>query len=99
MAQTTSKLENLKALRASLIDCLGASWNTADEWITFYDFLDEVNDMISVESRNCGFMSVYPIVDGMAGDSLFEGTLDQCKTFSEFFLEKNPEMKGNLIIV
>ena len=46
-----------------------------------------------------GYMAVYPIVNGSAQEALFEGTREQCKTYTDILLENKPEMKGNIIVL
>ena len=102
MAQTKnsmSKLDRLTMLRDTLLDCCKESVKNADEWQTFHDWLEKVKDMISDEHRRLGYMAVYPIVNGSAQESLFEGTRDQCKIYTDILLENKPEMKGNIIVL
>ena len=102
MAQTKnsmSKLDRLTMLRDTLLDCCKESVKDADEWQTFHDWLEKVKDMISDEHRRLGYMAVYPIVNGSAQEALFEGTRDQCKTYTDILLENKPEMKGNIIVL
>lgn len=102
MAQTKnsmSKLDRLTMLRDSLLDCCKESVKNADEWQTFHDMLVKVKDMISDEHRRLGYMAVYPIVDGSAQESLFEGTKEQCAIYTDILLENKPEMKGNIIVL
>ena len=99
MATTISKLDKLTMLRNSLLDCCKESVKNADEWQTFRDMLAKVKDMISDEHRRLGYMAVYPIVNGSAQESLFEGTREQCKIYTDILLENKPEMKGNIIVL
>lgn len=99
MATTISKLDRLTMLRDSLLDCCKESVKNADEWQTFHDWLEKVKDMISDEHRRLGYMAVYPIVNGSAQESLFEGTREQCKIYTDILLENQPEMKGNIIVL
>ena len=102
MAQTKnsmSKLDRLTMLRDTLLDCCKESVKNADEWQTFHDMLARVKDMISDEHRRLGYMAVYPIVNGSAQEALFEGTREQCKTYTDILLENKPEMKGNIIVL
>ena len=86
-------------LRDSLMDCCKESVKNADEWKIFHDMLEKVKDMISDEHRRLGYMAVYPIVNGCAQESLFEGTRDQCKVYTDILLENKPEMRGNIIVL
>ena len=99
MTMTISKLDRLTTLRDSLLDCCEESVKNADEWQTFRDWLARVKDMISDEHRRLGYMAVYPIVNGSAQEALFEGTSDQCKTYTDILLKNQPEMKGNIIVL
>ena len=94
-----SKLDRLTMLRDTLLDCCKESVKNADEWQTFHDMLARVKDMISDEHRRLGYMAVYPIVNGSAQDAIFEGTREQCKTYTDTLLENQPEMKGNIIVL
>ena len=82
MATTISKLDRLTMLRDTLLDCCKESVKNADEWQTFHDWLEKVKNMISDEHRRLGYMAVYPIVNGSAQEALFEGTREQCKTYT-----------------
>ena len=86
-------------LRGTLLDCCKESVKNADEWQTFHNMLAKVKDMISDEHRRLGYMAVYPIMDGSAQEALFEGTREQCKTYTDIILENQPEMKGNIIVL
>lgn len=93
------KLDMLTNLRKTLLECCYESVKNADEWQTFHDMLEKVKDMINDEHRRLGFMAVYPIVNGSAQEALFEGTPEQCKTYTDLLLESQPEMKGNIIVL
>lgn len=94
----TTKLDRLKALNATLLECKTECVNDADEW-QFYDAIaKQVNADIIEEERRLGYMVVYPIVDGHAVDELFSGTEEQCQSYVDILLEGHPEMKGNIII-
>ena len=94
-----SKLDRLTMLRNSLLDCCQESVKDSDEWQTFHDMLAKVVDMMTDERRRLGYMAVYPIVNGSAQEALFEGTREQCKTYTDILLENKPEMKGNIIVL
>ena len=94
-----SKLDRLTMLRDTVLDCCKESVKDADEWQTFHDMLAKVVDMMTDERRRLGYMAVYPIVNGCAQESLFEGTRDQCKIYTDILLENKPEMKGNIIVL
>ena len=102
MAQTKNsmgKLDRLTMLRDTLLDCCRESVKDADEWQTFHDMLAKVRDMISDERRRLGYMVVYPIVNGSAQEALFEGTREQCKIYTDLLLERDPSMRGNIIVL
>ena len=100
MATTNiSKLDRLTMLRDTLLDCCKESVKNADEWQTFHDMLAKVVDLLTDERRRLGYMAVYPIVNGSAQEALFEGTREQCKTYTDILLENKPEMKGNIIVL
>ena len=69
-----------------------------DEWKFYAGIMEQVKDQILQEQRHLGYMAVYPIEDGMAGESLFTGTSDECDLYVSTLLEGHPEMKGNIII-
>ena len=96
---TTTKLDRLTMLRDALIECKKESVKDADEWQTYEDMMVKVNDLLTEEKRKAGYMAVYPIVDGSAGESLFEGTPEQCKIYTDILFEGHPEMKGNIIVL
>ena len=95
----TTKLDRLTMLRDALIECKKESVKDADEWQTYDDMMVKVNDLLTEEKRKAGYMVVYPIVDGSAGESLFDGTPEQCKIYTDILLEAHPEMKGNIIVL
>ena len=97
--KTTTKLDRLETLRSVLIECKKESVKDADEWNTYNDMMVKVNDLLTEERRKQGWMAVYPIVHGCAQESLFEGTRDQCKIYTDILLENKPEMKGNIIVL
>ena len=102
MAQTKNsmgKLDRLTMLRDTLLDCCRESVKDADEWQTFHDMLAKVRDMISDERQRLGYMAVYPIVNGSAQEALFEGTREQCKIYTDLLLERDPSMRGNIIVL
>ena len=102
MAQTKnsmSKLDRLTMLRDALIECKKESVKDADEWQTYDDMMVKVNGLLTEEKRKAGYMVVYPIVDGSAGESLFEGTPEQCKIYTDILFDGHPEMKGNIIVL
>ena len=94
-----SKLDRLTMLRNTLLDCYRESTKSTDEWQTYCDMLAKVSDMLTDERRRLGYMAVYPIVNGSAQEALFEGTREECKTFTDKLLGHNPSMKGNIIVL
>ena len=94
----TTKLDRLKALAATLLECKTECVKDAEEWLFYDSMAMEVKDQILQEQRRLGYMAVYPIEDGQAGASLFTGTSDQCDLYVSTLLEGHPEMKGNIII-
>ena len=100
MATTNiSKLGRLTMLRDALLECKQGSVKDAEEWQTYHYMMRKVYDMMIEEKRRLGYMAVYPIVDGSAQESLFEGTKEQCKIYTDLLLEHNPSMKGNIIVL
>ena len=99
MATTTTKLDRLTMLRDALIECKKDSLKDADEWMTYNDMLAKVVDLLTDERRRLGYMAVYPIVNGSAQEALFEGTREQCKTYTDLLLGHDPSMKGNIIVL
>ena len=97
--KTTTKLDRLETLRSVLIECKQECVKDADEWQTYDDMMAKVSDMLHEERRRLGYMAVYPIVHGCAQESLFEGTKEQCKIYTDILLEAHPEMKGNIIVL
>ena len=95
----TTKLERLTMMRDALIECKKESVKDADEWQTYDDMMRKVYNMMLEEKRKAGYMVVYPIVDGSAQESLFEGTKEQCAIYTDILLEGHPEMKGNIIVL
>ena len=98
MATTISKLDRLTMLRDSLLDCCKEYVKFPDQWNAFNEMLDEVNKMLHDERKAQGWSGVYEIVDGSAGDCLFEGEESSCKVYTDILLEGRPELKGNIII-
>lgn len=94
----TTKLDRLKALAATLLECKTECVKDAEEWLFYDSMAMEVKDQILQEQRRLGYMVVYPIVDGHAGDEMFSGTEEQCQSYVDILLEGHPEMKGNIII-
>ena len=86
-------------LRDALIECKKESVKDADEWQTYDDMMKKVNGMMLEEKRRLGYMAVYPIVDGSAQESVFEGTAENCKIYTDILLENNPSMRGNIIVL
>jgi hypothetical protein len=99
MATTTTKLERLTMIRAALIKCRKESLWDNDEWNTYNDMQQRIGDMIHKERKRCGWSGVYEIVDGCAGDRLFEGDSEQCKIYADIMLEQHPERCGNIKIL
>ncbi len=97
MATTISKLDRLKMLRNTLLDCCKESVKNADEWQTFREMLAKVTDMLTDERRRQGWMAVYPIVNGCSQDALFEGTPEQCQIYVSILKEHNP--KADIIVL
>jgi len=98
MATTTTKLNRLTMLRDTLIECKEKSLKDADEWMTYNDMQHRIEGMLHEEHVACGWSGVYEIVDGCAGDCLFEGDGEQCKIYANIMLEQHPERRGNIII-
>ena len=98
MATTISKLDRLTMLRDSLLDCCKEYVKFPDQWNAFNEMLDEVNKMLHDERKAQGWSGVYEIVNGSAGDCLFEGEESSCKVYTDILLEGRPELKGNIII-
>ena len=98
MATTTTKLDRLTMLRDALIECKKESLKDADEWMTYDDMQHRIEGMLHEERVACGWSGVYEIVDGFAGDCLFEGDGEQCKIYADIMLEQHPERRGNIII-
>lgn len=94
----TTKLDRLNTLRSALLECKKECVKDAGEWQVYDDITKRINDLITEEQHRLGYMAVYPIVDGHAGDDLFTGTKEQCDTYVDILLEGHPEMKGNIII-
>jgi hypothetical protein len=94
----TTKLDRLKALNATLLECKTDCVKDAEEWQMYDDMAKRVKQAIIDEERRLGYMAVYPIEDGQAGALLFTGTPEQCAVCVETLLEGHPEMKGNIII-
>lgn len=94
----TTKLDRLKALNATLLECKTACVKDAEEWLMYDDMMTRVKQAIIEEQRRLGYMAVYPIEDGQAAASLFTGTSDECDLYVSTLLEGHPEMKGNIII-
>ena len=93
-----SKLDRLTMLRDSLLDCCKEYVKFPDQWNAFHQMLDEVNKMLHDERKAQGWSGVYEIVNGCAGDCLFEGTDSACGTYTDILLKAEPERKGNIII-
>lgn len=93
-----SKLDRLTMLRDSLLDCCKEYVKFPDQWNIFHEMLDEVNKMLHDERKVQGWSGVYEIVNGSAGDCLFEGEESSCKVYTDILLEGRPELKGNIII-
>lgn len=94
----TTKLDRLKALAATLLECKTKCVKDAEEWLFYDSMAMQVKDQILQEQRRLGYMAVYPIEDGQAAASLFTGTSDECDLYVSTLLEGHPEMKGNIII-
>ena len=94
----TTKLDRLKALNYTLLECKTECVKDAEEWQMYDDMTKRVKHAIIDEEHRLGYMAVYPIENGQAGASLFTGTSDQCDLYVSTFLEGHPEMKGNIII-
>ena len=98
MATTTTKLNRLTMLRDTLIECKEKSLKDADEWMPYNAMQHRIEGMLHEEHVACGWSGVYEIVDGCAGDCLFEGDGEQCKIYANIMLEQHPERRGNIII-
>ena len=85
-------------LRDSLLDCCKEYVKFPDQWNAFNEMLDEVNKMLHDERKAQGWSGVYEIVNGSAGDCLFEGEESSCKVYTDILFEGHPELKGNIII-
>ena len=94
-----SKLDRLEMLCEALLECKQGSVKDADEWQTYDDMMKKVKGMMLEEKRRLGYMAVYPIVDGSAQESVFEGTAENCKIYTDILLENNPSLKGNIIVL
>lgn len=94
----TTKLDRLKALSYTLLECKTACVKDAEKWLMYDDMMTRVKQAIIEEQRRLDYMAVYPIEDGQAGASLFTGTSDECDLYVSTLLEGHPEMKGNIII-
>lgn len=94
----TTKLERLKTLRITLIDCMTESVEDADEWQIYDEMLKRIKNLITEEQHRQGYMAVYTIVDGNARDVIYTGTKESCELYVDILLTGNPEMKGNVII-
>ena len=99
MATMTTKLDRLTMLRAALLECKKESVKDADEWQTYDDMMTRVDRLLNDERQRLGYMAVYPIVNGSAQEALFEGTREQCKTYTDILLQAHPDMKGNIIVL
>jgi len=44
-------------------------------------------------------MAVYPILDGAAQEAIFEGTREECEIYTDILFEREPEMKGNILVL
>lgn len=93
-----SKLDKMTMLRDTLIECRHESVHDAEEWLTYSDMMDKVNDLIREERKAQGWSGVYTIQNGQSSHCLFDGTLESCKTYVSILLEGHPEHKGNIII-
>lgn len=98
-AKSMSKLDRLSILLDNLRKCRNECVRHSEEWLTYNDMIEKVSDMLYEEKRKAGYMAVYPIVDGSAQESLFEGTKEQCAIYTDILLENNPSMKGNIIVL
>ena len=94
-----SKLDRLNMLLDNLRKCRNECVRHSEEWLTYNNMIEKVSDMLYEEKRKAGYMAVYPIVDGSAQESLFEGTKEQCAIYTDILLEGHPEMKGNIIVL
>lgn len=94
-----NKLDRLEMLWETLLECKQGSVKDAEEWQTYDDMMRKVNGMMLEEKRRLGYMVVYPIVDGSARESVFEGTAEKCKIYTDILLENNPSMRGNIIVL
>lgn len=94
----TTKLDRLTMLHNALIECKMDSLKDSDEWMTYNDMQQRIDSMLHEERVAQGWSGVYEIVDGCAGDCLFEGTSEHCKIYTEIMLERHPERSGNIII-
>ena len=88
-----NKLDRLEMLCETLLECKQGSVKDAEEWQTYDDMMRKVNGMMLEEKRRLSYMAVYPIVDGSARESVFEGTAEKCKIYTDILLENNPSMR------
>lgn len=93
------KENKLLTLRNSLLDCCSVFVKNKEDWEKLHRMLVNVNIMLTDVRRKLGYMAVYPIVNGCAQESLFEGTRDECKIYTDILLEKKPEMKNKIIVL
>ncbi|MDD6017185.1 MAG: hypothetical protein PUC18_13090 [Prevotellaceae bacterium] len=93
-----TKLDRLKKLQHTLMECKQGSVHDGEEWKVYDDMMQKVKDMLHEEYKVQGYSGVYEIKDGLAGECLYEGAELGCKFFVETLLEKHPEYKGNIIV-
>lgn len=92
--KTPTRLDQLKNMRLAIEDCKNR--HPELEW---GDMLERANDMVIEEQRRLGYMAVYPIKDGSAQESIFEGLPEACQVYVDIMLEGHPEMKENIIVL
>lgn len=92
-------IDRLMTLRHVLSQCKYESVIYAEEWEFYEHLTDEVDELLTEAKRMAGYMVVYPIINGCSGDSLYEGTPDQCNIFIDTLFEGHPDMRGNIITI
>ena len=60
--------------------------------------IEQAESRLHELGKQLGWYSVSPIKDGSATESIYCGTLEDCKNFVSGWLRGHPEDKGNIII-
>lgn len=89
----------LRDLRNALLDCCSACASNKEELNMLHSMLVTADEMLNDVRRKLGYMAVYPIVNGSAQESLFEGTKEQCVIYTKLLVGSMPELKDNIIIL